>query len=285
MSLGWRLRTALGGLKGGTRAPQGADAKPEHSLSYAPEFDLNDRSTYDSLLQAPRDMSPIPAAQRAHLIDAYWQAHPRFQFFKALPQDARLLDVGAGSGGLALWRDYMQPARNDVSMFAVDMYKGEYFDRYQGFQICNLDTDAISFEANSFEAALASHLLEHVKSPSALLSQIADKLKVGGVCYLEVPSWHTKELPHRDRFTALGWPMMISNFFDDGTHLETFQLDELVALGRSAGMTPVASGFITNPFLADRMMAFGIEHQDAELLLYGFWMRTRWAQYALFEKR
>jgi SAM-dependent methyltransferase len=254
-------------------------------MRYADAFDLRDTATFDSLLKPPVNAKPISADQRAHLIDWYWQAHPRFQFFKSVPAAARLLDVGAGSGGLAFWREYLLPIRSDISMFAVDMNKGEYFDRYQGFQVCNLDNDAISFEDDTFDALLASHVLEHVQRPAELVAQFSRKLKKGGVCYLEVPAWHSKALPKRDAFTGLGWPMTISNFFDDCTHRETFTLDELVRLGEDVGLKLVASGYVNNPHLADRMVAFGIEHNDAEVMLYGFWARTSWAQFATFEKR
>jgi hypothetical protein len=33
------------------------------------------------------------------------------------------------------------------------------------------------------------------------------------------------------------------------------------------------------------MVSFGLQHQDAEMMLYGYWARTSWAQYAAFEKR
>jgi SAM-dependent methyltransferase len=285
MSLGWRLRTALGGLTSGARAAVRPETSKEGAvLSYAPTFDLRDADSYSALLEQPAESS-IPADQRGHLIDWYWQSHPRFQFFKSLPQSARLLDVGAGSGGLAFWRGYLPPVRSDLSMFAVDMKQGEYFDQYQGFQVCNLDTEPISFDDEAFEGVLASHVLEHVQDPAGLVRQFANKLRRGGVCYLEVPSWHTKELPKREAFADLGWPMTISNFFDDCTHRETFQLPELVGLGEAAGMALVRSGFVTHPYLADRMVSFGLQHQDAEMMLYGYWARTSWAQYAAFEKR
>jgi hypothetical protein len=38
------------------------------------------------------------------------------------------------------------------------------------------------------------------------------------------------------------------------------------------------------PYLDQAMIAQGIAWQDAEVLLYGYWSATRWAQFAIFER-
>jgi hypothetical protein len=44
------------------------------------------------------------------LVEMFWRAHPRFNFFKSLPWGANLLDIGAGNGGLVYWKDWLKPA-------------------------------------------------------------------------------------------------------------------------------------------------------------------------------
>jgi SAM-dependent methyltransferase len=231
------------------------------------------------------DMDPqLAGLKRDQLVDLYWQSHPRFLFFKSPPPGARLLDIGAGSGGLSFWREYGSPRRTDLRMFAVDRQRGTYFDNYEAAFVADLDSEAIGFNGIPFEAVLASHVFEHLKDPQAVLTQVAGRLVSGGRAYIEVPSPASKDLPKREAFVARGWPMTISNFFDDGTHLETFSLDQLVAMGAEAGLEAVAAGAIEMPFMADSMIRYGLDHGDAEVLLYGYWAKTRWAHYVVLEK-
>ncbi len=225
----------------------------------------------------------LAGLSRDALIGLYWQSHPRFLFFKGVPRGACLLDMGAGSGGLAFWREYGAPPRKDIKMYAVDLAPGEFFGRYAGSQVANLDREPLGFEDGFFDAALASHVFEHFRDPAGVLAQLRRRMKPGGRAYLEVPSPASKDLPKRDEFVAHGWPMTISNFFDDATHVETFSPVALRSMGEAAGFGVVGSGAIESPYLADTLIRRGIDAKDAELVTYGYWARTRWAHYAIFE--
>jgi SAM-dependent methyltransferase len=241
-------------------------------------------ATGEGLFHIPQVDPQLAGLRRDQLVDLYWQSHPRFLFFKSAPPGARLLDLGAGSGGLAFWREYGAPPRSDLRLFAVDRQRGQFFGNYEDACVADLDCEPIGFAGTSFDAILASHVLEHLKDPAAVLAQLAERLLPGARAYVEVPSPAAKDLPRREEFVARGWPMTISNFFDDGTHLDTFSLDQLVAMGAAAGLEAVAAGAIEQPFLADTLIRFGLDHGDAEVLLYGFWAKTRWAHYAVLEK-
>jgi len=238
----------------------------------------------EGLFRIPEMAAGLAGLTRDQLIDLYWASHPRFLFFKSAPPGARLLDLGAGSGGLSIWREHGAPRRSDLRMFAVDRQRGQYFADYEESCVADLDREPIGFEGTSFEAVLASHVLEHLKDPRAVLAQLADRLVPGGRAYIEVPSPASKDLPRREEFVARGWPMTISNFFDDGTHLDTFSLDQLVSMGAGAGLEAVAAGAIEQPFLADSLVRFGLDRGDAEAMLYGFWAKTRWAHYVILER-
>jgi SAM-dependent methyltransferase len=238
----------------------------------------------EGLFRIPEMDPQLAGLKRSQLVDLYWQSHPRFLFFKSPPPGARLLDLGAGSGGLSFWREYGAPGRGDLRLFAVDRQRGAHFGNYEDACVADLDCEPIGFAGTSFEAVIASHVFEHLKDPQAVMAQLADRLVPGGRAYIEVPSPASKELPRRDAFVARGWPMTISNFFDDATHLDTFSLDQLVAMGAASGLEAVSAATIEQPYLADSLVRFGLDHGDAEVLLYGFWAKTRWAHCVVLEK-
>ena len=225
----------------------------------------------------------LASASRVQLIEWYWLGHPRFQFFKGLGEGTHLLDIGAGSGGLPYWRQYLPPDRSDLKLSGIDLAEPATREFYENFHVGNLD-DGIPFADGSFDAAFASHVLEHVSSPEQLLSEIGRCVRIGGLVYIEMPTPASKELPRAEEFREAGWPMMISNFFDDGTHRDTFDLLALEAMAQRAHLKVRHRGTIRVPYLEDALIARGCEWKDSELLLYGYWSSTLWAQYAVFER-
>lgn len=233
------------------------------------------------------DVPPCPPnlrnVGRDQLIEWYWRAHPRFHFFKSVAPNARVLDVGAGSGGLPFWRQYLAPDRSDVHLFGVDLVRPPTASLYDDFRAVDLNA-GVPFPDEAFDAIIASHVLEHVAVPAATLAEIARSLRGGGFAYVEMPSPATKTLPTAAEYRAAGWPMMISNFHDDGTHRDTLDPEALVAMADAKGLRCLHAGYVSVPYLEQAMMAQGIAWKDAEILLYGYWSATRWAQFAVFER-
>src|SRR5438105_9059538 len=73
------------------------------------------------------------------LVELFWQAHPRFQFFKSLPSGANLLDIGAGDGGLVHWKGWLKPQRTDLNLYGVDRNDPEYRGLYASWETLDLD--------------------------------------------------------------------------------------------------------------------------------------------------
>jgi SAM-dependent methyltransferase len=220
---------------------------------------------------------------KEQLIEWYWRVHPRFNFFKSVVPNARVLDVGAGSGGLPFWRQFLAPDRSDIRLFGTDLVKPLTASLYDDFRVANLD-EGIPFPEAAFDAIIASHILEHVTVPAVTLAQLAKRLCRGGLAYVEMPSPTTKMLPAAAEYRAAGWPMTISNFDDDGTHRDTLDQEALIAMADASGLRCLQAGHVCVPYLDQAMIAQGIAWQDAEVLLYGYWSATRWAQFAIFER-
>ena len=55
------------------------------------------------------------------------------------------------------------------------------------------------------------------------------------------------------------------NFFDDSTHLRTFDLGDLSALAEKSGFNPAETGVIGNRYIEDDLISFGMRSRDQEL--------------------
>ena len=221
---------------------------------------------------------------RPELLALYWNYHPRYRFLKTLRSGSRLLDAGAGPGGIVLWRDWLPPRREDIRMCAVDMVRGELFDRYEDFQICDLDEEPLKYGDGAFEAVLLSHVLEHIKDEKKFFGELSRVLGKGGRIYIEVPTPASLDFPSRRAFIESGVDVSTVNFLDDSTHIRTFSLADLAGLAERSGFRPVESGVIANRYLADELLSFGIRNNDQELATYGLWLKLGFSHYIVAER-
>jgi len=230
------------------------------------------------------DAETILSESRDELLNMYWIYHPRFRFFKCLPSDSTILDVGAGSGGLQFWREWNLPVRKDLKMYAIDLNKGEFFARYVDYQICNLDKEPIKYPDNFFDIVFASHVLEHIHDESAFLKEVCRVLKYGGKLYIEIPMPSTMSFPKRELFINQGINVSTTNFYDDATHIKTYSPDELKELLQRVDCKVCEYGIIENKFIDDMLFTYGMKKNDQELITYSIWSKLRWAHYIIGEK-
>ena len=106
----------------------------------------------------------------------------------SLPAEARLLEIGCGSG--ALWAD--NPDRippgweiflSDISTGMVTQARENLMDRIRiaCFQVIN--AQAIPYPKASFDAVIANHMLYHVPERERALAEIQRVLRPGGRLY------------------------------------------------------------------------------------------------------
>lgn len=153
------------------------------------------------------------------ILENYWMFHPKFIFFKTLPENSILLDVGAGNGGLVHFKKYMYPKRDDIRMYAVDLYEGQWFYLYDGFKILDLEHDDIPFPEDFFNAAVISHVIEHIHKPYNLLNNLKKLIKKGGLVYVEYPGPLSVVAPSRKKYRNLCSTL---NFYDDSSHVSLY---------------------------------------------------------------
>ncbi len=233
------------------------------------------------------DYTPVASPRhtsRPELISLYWNYHPRYRFLKTLPPGSRLLDAGAGPGGLVLWKEWLPPRREDIRMSAVDMVRGELFDRYDDCRVCDMDAGPLAYQSGAFDAVLLSHVLEHIRDERVFFAELARLLRPGGRLYVEVPTPASEHFPGRQLFLDRGIDVSTVNFFDDSTHLRTFSLAELSALAESSAFLTRETGLIANRYIEDDLLAFGILNRDQEIATYGLWSKLGFAHYIVAER-
>jgi SAM-dependent methyltransferase len=138
-----------------------------------------------------KDASKLDARVQLHLLystNKYgWQRWCFDQY--ALPAPASVLELGCGPAHL--WKSNLDrlPAGwtitlSDFSAGMLEQAKRNLDERASAFRFEIVDAQAIPFEANTFDAVIANHMLYHVPDRAKALSEMRRVLKPGGKVYL-----------------------------------------------------------------------------------------------------
>jgi SAM-dependent methyltransferase len=228
-----------------------------------------------AIAKGPLRLSEADVDTQLHLFS------PKARFLKTLPAGATVLDLGAGGGGAINYRSWPDPPRDDLRFYAVDMEKGELFDRYDGYELVDFNRAKPDFDGRLFDAIYTVHFAEHVEDgPAGVAAWAASRLRPGGKLYLELPSKQSERGPRRVDLLAGGLSVSTTNFFDDSTHIQTLTLPELTAAVSGAGLNVVESGIWQNDFLADEL----IRRADAYRQTMGVWLKCGFCQYVIATK-
>jgi SAM-dependent methyltransferase len=119
-------------------------------------------------------------------------------FADELPAGARVLDCGAGE---CQYRDLFRRAR----YVAVDSAVGDAAWDYSQLSAIG-DLGALPFADATFDAAISTVTLEHVRFPAAALAEMRRVLRYPGQVFLAVPQfWELHQAPHDYfRYTRCG---------------------------------------------------------------------------------
>ena len=104
-----------------------------------------------------------------------------------LPENARVLEVGCGTG--LLWRGRPQVPGGwrviltDMSDGMLRETRASLAQLGHSFSYMQADAQAIPFRDESFDAVIANHMLYHVPDIPRALGEVRRVLKPSGVCY------------------------------------------------------------------------------------------------------
>jgi len=209
---------------------------------------------------------------------------PRSVFLKNLAHGASLLDLGAGEGSLSVYRNWPLFRRPDIKMYALSLSKGERFDDYDAYELKNFEeTDGI-FVGIDLQAFVCCHFIEHMADPRRTLDFFDRRLPPGGRVYLEWPHPISKRMPSRMLLIDKGIDIMTTRFDDDPTHVEAWDMGEIVVLLKQRGFIIETAGRAHFPFLSEELRNHGRAMSDPVRNTLAVWALVGWAQYLIAVK-
>ena len=161
---------------------------------------------------------------------------PKTDFLvKHLPDDAKVLDIGCGSGYVIkrmlpktkhiVGVDYDQAAINNAQ---------KLFEENTIRLICDDVFNFLQQESDQFDLIVLSHVLEHINNPGDFLKKLADKSKY---FYIEVPDF---EVSHLNLYRVLVETDLV---YTDADHVSEFDRSELLGLIEEARLEVVDAEF------------------------------------------
>ena len=235
-----------------------------------------------SLLKWLSEEVPNPLPENvAH--DHYLLMHPRISYLKNLPLNSVVMDIGAGSGALRGFRQWLGFLRMDLKFIGLSLEHGEHTRDYEEFHLVNLDQEkpALTLQPTN---VVAAQVIEHIEDPQQFLHWMYSVLPPGGSAFVDWPSWHTGELPRRDDLKAAGYEVTTINFFDDSTHQKLINTEELIQKARQAGFLVTNTGCVDMPYLAESLKHHGLKNNDSYLLSMAIWLKVNFISYITLKK-
>lgn len=226
-----------------------------------------------------------PALTKDQTIHYYHTSSPRTVFLKSVPSEGAGIDLGAGDGGTRKIRDWLHPPRPDIRLFAVSLEQNQGLAEYEERWIGDFEQNVPRFSRDTFDFILCCHFVEHIKDLWRFFGWVSSTLSPGGRIYIEWPHPDAKLQPRREDLFKLGYRPVITNFYDDATHVDAWNQEQLAEIAKSLGLRLTAWSQIKSPWVGDQMRNVALRGGGDDVdLTFAIWAHVGWAQYAIFEK-
>jgi ubiquinone/menaquinone biosynthesis C-methylase UbiE len=117
----------------------------------------------------------------------------------------------------------------EISTSGIERVTSRHLSQLNAVRL--FDGYKLPFEDNSFDTAIAIHVLEHVEHERLFLNELR---RVSKRTFVEVPLEHTFRLEHS---IAMGKPF---------GHINHYTFDRFMNLLRTCGLTPLAANIFSN---------------------------------------
>lgn len=207
---------------------------------------------------------------------------PRWKFFYGLPDRGRILELGCGSGGNCSALKEIHP---DLEIHGLDILKKLPIPEIVQYEQCNLEAGTLPYPDDHFHAILFIHVIEHLKTPTRLCTEIYRILKSEGRIYIETPNYTSVFVPsigfRRDQHHPF-------NFFDDMGHTRPWSKQSLYEFVQKCGLK-VEQVKSTRNWLripSDLIgTMFGVLARNRSKVVQHFWNIYGWNIFATGKKR
>ncbi len=213
----------------------------------------------------------------------------RRRFMRALPQGAKLLDLGCGH--FKTLRK-LREQRPDLEYWAVDiMDVASECPAGVVFRTADIDRERLPFADRQFDAIFFCHVLEHLYYPLNALSEVQRLLKPGGTIYIEGPSTRALFLPSLPSVKSAGPLKAVGddlNFFDNFTHVRPLSRRSLHMFLELAECEAEKLGHVRNPFktaISPFLIISGLLSFRRRWICVGLWEMLGWSVYAVGRKK
>ncbi len=147
-------------------------------------------------------------------------------FIMNLPKNAKLLDLGSGTGKACM---IVKAYRPDVQLYATDISDlGEHFPKDIDFKQGSAEDLKSLYPENFFDGIISLHLIEHLIFPMDMIDGIRHVLKKGGRVFIETPNW-----------TRVFVPFSYMFFYNDYTHIRPFSVFAMTKLFVEFNLKPI----------------------------------------------
>ncbi|MEI5687896.1 class I SAM-dependent methyltransferase [Sphingomonas kyungheensis] len=122
--------------------------------------------------------------------DGYYD-HSRPEALDLLPTcPSRILDIGCGRGGVTRALKVRCPQARSVGLDLFLDPANDYAAIFDDFAQIDLERDALPVDVSTFDLVLLLDVLEHLRDPETLLTQLADAAKEGCYFLVSLPNFH-----------------------------------------------------------------------------------------------